>query len=306
VAAVIGVPAAVAQAPHGIQTGGSVIGGVVPVLGSAGQVQPAISNGDPPLIWHGGPVMHTNKVYAIFWQPPGHSLTTNYKNVIKQYFKDVAAASGQTTNVYFAATQYFDSKGNVTYSSSWGGAVVDKNPLPANGCTDPDTSICLTDTQLVAEINNQIAAKGWKRTATHQFFLFTPKGVGSCFGTSPSSGCYLTDYCAYHGSAGGGLIYANMPYADVSGCTEGEYPNGDPADSTINVTSHEHNEAITDPRLNAWYDAIGFENGDECAWLFGPLTGPAGAKYNQTINGHHYFLQMEWSNHSNNCVQTGT
>ena len=77
---------------------------------------------------------------------------------------------------------------------------------------------------------------------------------------------------------------------------EGQYPNGDDADATINVTSHEHNEAITDPQLNAWYDAAGYENGDKCAWTSAPSSGPNGAEYNQTINGHHYFLQEEFSN----------
>ena len=100
-----------------------------------------------------------------------------------------------------------------------------------------------------------------------------------------------------------------MPYTGgVGGCDEGQYPNGssNQADPTINVTSHEHNEAITDPQLNAWYDNQGAENGDKCAWNFGALSGSNGAEYNQTINGHHYFLQMEWSNSNPNltCVQT--
>jgi hypothetical protein len=28
-------------------------------------------------------------------------------------------------------------------------------------------------------------------------------------------------------------------------------------------------------------------------------------KYNQTINGHHYLLQEEWSNATKSCVQRG-
>ncbi len=87
-------------------------------------------------------------------------------------------------------------------------------------------------------------------------------------------------------------------------CDEGQYPNGDDADSTLNVTSHEHNEAITDFQLNAWYDAAGYENGDKCAWDFGTVSGPNGAEYNQTINGHHYFLQREYSNDGHACLQT--
>jgi hypothetical protein len=101
-----------------------------------------------------------------------------------------------------------------------------------------------------------------------------------------------------------------MPYANFvpSACGSGQKPNGNDADSTINVTSHEHNETITDPFGSAWYDIQGNENGDKYAWNFGSkrqISGPSGAKYNQTINGAHYYLQQEWSNHSSGCVLTG-
>jgi hypothetical protein len=95
-----------------------------------------------------------------------------------------------------------------------------------------------------------------------------------------------------------------MPYAKNPSCDEGQYPNGGDADPTINVTSHEHNEAITDPQGNAWYDLAGYENGDKCAWDFGSVSGSNGAEYNQTINGDHYFLQREYSNSGHQCVQT--
>jgi hypothetical protein len=98
-----------------------------------------------------------------------------------------------------------------------------------------------------------------------------------------------------------------MPYADTvsAACDAGQHPNGNDADATLNVTSHEHNETITDENGNAWYDFGGYENGDKCAWIFGTLSGPSGAQYNQTINGHHYFLQEEYSNRDRNCIQTG-
>jgi hypothetical protein len=137
------------------------------------------------------------------------------------------------------------------------------------------------------------------------FFIFTPKNVESC---ASGNGCSFTSYCAYHGYGSGGLIYANQPYAVSSlypgNCDVGQYPNSDDADATINVTSHEHNEAITDFQLNAWYDAAGYENGDKCAWDFGTLSGSNGSEYNQTINGHHYFLQREYSNNGHACVQS--
>jgi hypothetical protein len=277
------------------------ISGVVPLVGR--QVQ-----GSGDLTYHGGPVMTTNQEYAIYWVPSGSSLPSGYQTTINQFFTDVAHDSNMSTNVYAATTQYYQNPGQVhiQYQSTFGGSTVDTNPFPSNGCSVySGVTRCLTDAQIQAEILSVVASKGWVKNGTNQFFMFTPQGVGSCFDTNPADGCAYTDYCAYHGTTNsGGAIYANQPYADVSGCTEGQYPNGNPADSTINVTSHENNEAITDPQLNAWFDAAGYENGDKCAWDFGTVSGPNGAEYNQTINGDHYFLQREYSNATHTCIQT--
>jgi hypothetical protein len=236
---------------------------------------------------------------------PAYSVSPNYKTLIDRYFADVAAASGQTTNVYSVETQYYDGTGPIAYNSTFGGSVIATNPFPASGCPigyTPGLTDCLTDTQIIAEINLVIGQQGWVKNDTTQFFLYTPKNVGSCFGPSPSSGCAYTDYCAYHGYAGG-LIYANQPYAAHAGCDTGERPNGDDADPTINVMSHEHREAINDFQLNAWYDDQGFEGSDKCAWDFGgPILGPPGGHYNQVINGHNYYLQQEWSNDGSTCL----
>ena len=276
----------------------SHIGGVVPTVGR--QVQ-----GSGDLINHGGPVMTTNKTYAIYWVPSGSSMPSGYQSTISQFFTDVAHDSGMSSNVYASDTQY----SSIQYSSVFGGSTVDTTAFPGNGCpVYSGVSRCLTDAQLQAEINTVIGSQGWVKNGTNMFFLFTPQNLGSCFTSlgpnDPNGGCAYTQYCAYHGLANGGFIYANQPYADASGCTESQYPNGNAADSTINVTSHEHNEAITDPQLNAWYDAAGYENGDKCAWDFGTVSGPNGSEYNQTINGHHYFLQREYSNDGHACVQT--
>jgi hypothetical protein len=283
------------------------IGGIVPTLdGFQGQ---ALGSGD--LSYHDGPVMRTNTTYAIYWAPPGFSLPAGYQSTIDQFFTDVAADSGLTTNVYAIDNQYFDASGNITYSSTFGGSVLDTHPYPANGCADFGLSTCLSDAQLRAEIASVIDAEGWPEDGKTQYFLFTPEGVGSCF-TSFGGDCAYTTYCAYHGSfvdGGGEIVYANQPWTETTGtdyhCDRGQYPNGSSsgADPTINVTSHEHNEAITDEDLDAWYDDAGYENGDKCAWTFGTLSGPGGGRYSQTINGHHYYLQEEYDNATHGCLQ---
>jgi hypothetical protein len=302
--------------------------GIVPVLGMArgGGARPTKSKN---LTYHGGPVMQAgNNVYAIFWAGSsgdwGDSGSGTYINTINRYFGDVANDHGLKTNVYYSDSQYTGPTGQkITDQSSFDSAsnsFVDTNPYPTtNNCSDKATRTCLTDDQLRAELQNVIDTEHWGTVdlttgVQSLFFIFTPKGVGSCIN---SSTCAYTNYCAYHWAFGGSrsdgtdsVLYAVQPYGAQSyhlfTCDSGQRPNGTAADATINLVSHEHNEAITDELGNAWYDSSGYENGDKCAWNFGTAQGTNGAKYNQTINGNSYYLQQEWSNKSSGCVLQGT
>jgi hypothetical protein len=295
--------AASAAPPSPSNPAGKLLG-VVPAHGQANKLGGAGGN----LSYHNGPVMHTNAVRSIYWIPSGSSVSANYRSLLDGFFGNVAAASGLSSNVYFSDTQYYDLTAPITYSSTSQGSVVDTNPFPANGCKDNYTSVCLSDAQIQAEITRVMRANGWSAGLGTEYFMFTPKNVGSCAGSS----CAFSSYCAYHSWIGSGpssTLYANMPYgASVpAACGSGQSPNNDDADSTINVTSHEHNETITDPLGSAWYDRRGQENGDKCAWNFGhPLGTTATGSYNQAIGSGVYYLQQEWSNRSSGCVLTGT
>lgn len=277
------------------------------VLANPASHNAAGSLGSGNLTYHGGPVQHTNATYAIYWVPSGYSVSSDYESVINRYFGDVAADSGKTSNVYYSDTQYSDGSGKISYSSTFGGSVVDTNPFPASGCSDTvsQTTVCLSDAQIQAEVQRVATAQGWPQTPTTEFFMFTAKNVGSC---SDSSHCAFSYYCAYHSNVGN-TTYANMPYSDTvpADCDAGQHPNNSDADATLNVTSHEHNETITDPLGTAWWDRAGYENGDKCAWKFGTQLGSTSyGQYNQLINGHPYELQMEYSNAHRTCVLTGT
>lgn len=288
------------------------IGGIVPVHGSA--KTGSLGSGSN-LSYHKGPVMNSNTVYAIYWDPSGFTMPSTYQSLINGFFTNVQAAGQATskTNVYAIDTQYYDStNGMIGYSWNFGGSLLDTNAFPSNGCSDSATpNYCLSDAQIQTEIQTDLQATGWtggtpSASATSMFMMFTPQGVGSCSGSS----CAFTQYCAYHGyftsSTGGTVYYSNMPYTatDLSACGSGQYPNGDPAaDSEINVLSHEQNETITDEHLNAWYDRRGYEIGDKCAWNFGTTLGNNGyGDYNQVINTHDYYVQQEWSNASSACA----
>jgi hypothetical protein len=234
---------------------------------------------------------------------------SGYQTVINKYFSDVAGASGTIGNVYYSDTQYYQTIGGtqyIAYSEKFGGSWQD-NTLPAtSGCnsTAGGSVRCLSDAQIQAEVTKAYGANPtWTKGANSEVFVFLGGGISTCSGSS----CFVSQFCAYHSHYtlnNSTVLYANMPYTGYSpsACGSGVSPNGNQdADSTINVTSHEANETVTDELGNAWFDRRGYENGDKCAWNFG-----TGSAYNQTIGANHYYLQGEWSNRSARCVWSGT
>src|SRR5947209_13324347 len=256
------------------------------------------------LQWNGGSVMHTNRTHAVYWDPHG-TVPAGYQSAINGFLQNVASDSGTLTNVYAVATQYYDSSGNVGYGSSFGGALTDTDPYPANGCTaTAGRPTCLSDQQLQTELASYIAGHHLPTGLGDIYFILTPSSVMTCLDSSTCSSNY---YCAYHGSfdsSGQTILYADDPYPD-GGCPLAQYPNGPgtDADEAISTLSHEHNETITDPNLDAWYDAGGEEDGDKCESSYGPiLGGSSGAGYDQAIAGGRYYIQEEWSNAISDCA----
>ena len=290
--------------------------------------------GSPPLIDHGGPVMGTPSagdevvVTPIFWAPAGYSFTAAYKNVITAYLTDLAADSDQTSNVFATMFQYSGSNGAINYRMTAATPITDTTSFPTAGChlntgavygDNSGYTTCLDDAQIVSETKAVVSGHGLTRDFGHLYVMFLPKHVESCFsaGNPADQQCTINPspsaaYCAYHSAfvAGGETAYATMPFPvynspvgfsctteDLGGSHTIQAPNGDvDADVEISPLSHEMAEAITDPNGNAWYDAAGFENGDDCAYIYGALSGTNGALWNQTVNGHHYLTQEEFSN----------
>ena len=328
------------------------IAGIVSAIGHCSSKGTSIAsdpaNGTPPLLFHGGSVMMTPStsplvITPIYWNPSGHTMAAAYKSLISTYISDVAAASGQTTNIYSVANEYSGSNGQIHYNISAGAAINDTNGLPRSGCTVASNdrsgiyadgtgyNACLDDAQLQSQINSVTSARGLPRNLSHIYVLFLPKAVESCFNagstTTSANQCTINHqpsaaFCAYHSEDSASAVYANMPfpiYESSIGFTCGteanfgvvESPNNNPdADVEISPTSHEVNEAITDPdTATGWFDSSGFENGDECAFVFGATQGNAGQLFNQTINGGHFLTQEEFSNKDfaitgGGCVQS--
>ncbi len=203
-------------------------------------------------------------------------------------------------------------------------------PVAAGGGAGGNQSAaagCVTDAQVQQEISNVVKANHWPVDNNTEFFMYTAPNIGTCFPATVGAGgtqagaplCSFSYFCAYHSAysdstinPNSSIIYSNMPYdAQTAGnpvtCDVGSYPNGNPSDPEISTTSHEQNESMTDPFGTGWWDSnsndasAGYENGDMCAYDFGTTTGAANAEWNQTINAHHYLMQLEWDNTTNGC-----
>ena len=305
-----------------------------PSLAAARSAAPTVSFDTLPSGYAGAVDRYFNDVAAA-GQPPSPA-TDNVYSVIAQYGSQPPFDSPSVTAMVQSSFG-----GEIDDSASFPSDANSGNT--AGGCLEPATARksdpaytwCLTDAQIQAELSSVIAARQLPRDLSAAYFVMLGPGVDVCGGPGPESQpsgsnqgnpCADTDFCAYHSSFADSSgnpqapVYAVIPWPNVSGCQSGEAPNApsgggadDPGDDAANVISHEHNEILTDPLGSGWYaDTGGWEVADLCAptqsgqnTLYGPaLGGSVGTNaYNQTINGHNYWLQEEFSLGATSCEQ---
>ncbi len=263
------------------------------------------------LTYGGAKIQVKNTNYVILWEPSKLQDGTNafvsaqYNTLMQRYFNDVGG-----NGLYNNNTQYYEivhgKKKFIQNVSTLGGVFVDTNPYPKNQCTDPRTGTnCVTDQNIVAEVNAVRQAQGWTVTTKDMFYVMTAKGEGSC-ANNIGIGCSFSTWCGYHYFVGK-MMYANIPYANTfsGNCTtRSQFPNDPDSDVTLSVVSHEQMEAVTDGYYpNGWNSPQG-EIGDLCAYNYGAVTLDGGLA-NEQWNGNFYILQQEWSNKQSKCVQSG-
>jgi Phosphate-induced protein 1 conserved region len=123
------------------------------------------------------------------------------------------------------------------------------------------------------------------------YFVFTSSDIKvSGFGTQ------FCGWHSYNSSSRAKYSFVGDP-ANLSGClpqTVG--PNLAGADAMLSVLTHELEETVTDPQLNAWYSANGNENADKCAWTWGSTSqATTGAPFtNIVVGGKSYLIQQNF------------
>ena len=130
---------------------------------------------------------------------------------------------------------------------------------------------------------------------------------------------FLTKYCGWHsyGTVGANKIkyaFIGNPNRSLSACAvQTTSPNGNAAvDGMVSVIAHELVEAVSDPYLNAWYNASGYENSDMCSWTFGSqLKLTNGAYWNVNLptrsgSTRNYLLQRQLGASDSKCYINAT
>ena len=238
----------------------------------------AVSN----LVYNGGPVQHSPKVYLVFWGWSSSSDTTHDPDGMASYLVNFFNALGGS-NLGNVQTQYYDNtNGNIT------------NPHPELAGTWYDSSslppTTYTESNIQSEANKAVSHFGYSADA--DYFIVTPHNyTTSGFGSQ---------WCAFHNSMSGGsgpIAYTDFPYVPDagSGCGVGNVNSPGTLDGASIVGGHEAIETITDPGAgNGWLDSAGSEIGDKCAWTNDQNVSLYG--------GASFAVQPEWSNAASGCA----
>ncbi len=231
--------------------------------------------------YHNGAVMHDSvNVYYIWYgdwtkAPKGNAILT-----------DLAKNLGNSS-YYKANTTYGDTVGNVNGVVNYVSAIADTGSF---GTALPDVGPWTL-------VSNAISAGTLPAD---------PNGVYIVLGApNVSLNGFLTAYCGWHNvNDFNGIpirhLFIGNPAANPSACSAqtGSSPNGDPnVDAMASILVHELSETVTNPDLTAWWDSLGLEVGDKCAWSYGPTyTASNGSMANVRLGLRDYLIQQTWVN----------
>ncbi len=248
--------------------------------------------------YNGGPVLKGNPVpiYVIWygnWNGTG-SNTQATVSLIDTFLNSLGNTGYEKIN-----TTYGDTTGNVSGNLNLAQQVFDTGSQGTR----------LRNSKISAAISAQLTSGALPTDPNGVYLFLTSSNV--------SESGFCTQFCGFHTHQtlnGADIKWGFIGNTDrcPSACEiQSTGPNSPSAgvggaDGMINVITHESEEAITDPDLNAWFDSSGQEDADKCNFKFGPTqTAPNGAKFNQTFGGHDWMMQMEWENsRGGGCDQT--
>ncbi len=221
------------------------------------------------LIDHGGKILPSSTIHAIFWGPPGDFPADAHTGLS-------TLLSGFNGSSYLGIAQQYMRGASI--STAFGGSVDDASDPPTRGPS-------------VSTIANEVSREFPSPDPNSVYIVFT-------------SNFPKVNYCAWHSAARIGAVTVQVAYVpnatNVAGCDPGDLYNANSYSqgtrSMADSTAHEFMESITDPvPLSGWADKRGGEIGDKCNFNY---QAPV-----QLGNGSKWQLQTEWSNAIVGCQQ---
>jgi hypothetical protein len=179
------------------------------------------------------------------------------------------------------------------------------------------TPVEATNKQLGQEADRAAVHFGNKTAASNtsvQYVIVSPTG------THPGGfGLPTSNFCAWHDftrgkdiavtTPRGNLAFTNMPYVSdqLANCGTGFVNKPGVLDGFSIVEGHEYAETLTDQwpqspigatnlTSGGWFEPVGGENGDKCAWI---TPGTPGGAADITLSTGTFAVQSLWSNLSN-------
>jgi hypothetical protein len=228
------------------------------------------SYGSGNLVNHGGHQIPSAGFFAIYWNgavatSPGSQSQADLRTEVHNF---VNSFSGHSD--YSIITQY-SAADTISGALAWVGDYVDSRAAQGS----------ISDSKVKSYIASLFNSGVVTADTSTVYGVYFPAGMK----ISSQGGSSCSAFCGYHGHFaynGKDIKYAVFPYTDCRACS---VSGKAVADILTIVTSHEIREAVTDPDLNAWYDAAGYEADDKCAWH----------NLYQTSSGH-FWVQPEYSN----------
>jgi hypothetical protein len=236
---------------------------------------------------HGGGQITNAQFFQIYWNGTvasargtslgWQSLQAEIDAFVQNFSNGTPYSSASTAGDYTVVTQYGSGTTPISVTFSSAGAYVDSQ-LAAKSISD-------------SKIQSYLAGFFQRNLAVPSssviYGIYFPSGMK----ISLQGGTSCSAFCGYHGHFnynGTDVKYAVFPYTDCRACS---MPGKAVADILTMVTSHEIREAVTDPDLNAWYDAAGYEADDKCAWH--------NVYQMQRAASNNFWVQPEYSNGGN-------
>jgi len=284
-----------------------------PVLVSKAPVAGSTAASSNPISYHGGSIMNGVSKIVVIWYGNWNQTNKTDTPAGQQIIRDaIYGLSVQNSNYNYSGitTGYASNLGLFTQT---GGTFVTQASSPViNEFTQAAATTYGGKTLTDASVFSLVKAYAGSGDANAIYLVLSSSDIAE------SSG-FLTKYCGWHtyGSTGSNLIkygFIGNPNKSLSACAvQSTSPNGNAAvDAMISVIAHELVETVTDPLLNAWYNSVGSENSDMCAWTFGSKTKlSSGAYWNVTLptsggQTRNYLLQRQLGVKDSKCFINAT